>query len=434
MNTAANISLDEKLLADFELAKELDLTLGSMRSKAFEKFKTIGIPSKRNEEYKYTPFDRVIDDAYSQQLFPEKNIAPEILENILENHTYADSVKLVFINGIINADLSDIEMIEKGLSIKTFQEYSAAHKIVAQSAIQHTKDPFALLNGSFANHRLVIELNDNVELSKNVHLIFISNSGEKVIMHNKIAIVIGDKAKASFIETHLSINSTESIANHFVEFFIGSEARVNHVLVQDNGDKLIEINNTFAQLEKHSLFNTHTFSFSGKIIRNNLSILLNAPECEASLFGFYHPSAGELIDNHTLVDHRMPHCLSNELYKGVIEDRGTAVFNGKVYVRPDAQKTNAYQSNKNILMGDASVVNTKPQLEIYADDVKCSHGSSTGFIDEESMFYLQSRGIGKEKAKALLLYAYAAELLNNIEIESAKAVIEQKLAALFGYE
>ncbi|MFN4122671.1 MAG: Fe-S cluster assembly protein SufD [Flavobacteriales bacterium] len=434
MNTAANISLDEKLLADFELAKELDLTLGSMRSKAFEKFRAIGIPSKKNEEYKYAPFDRIINDAYVQQLFPEKIIAPETLENILINHTYADSIKLVFINGIINADLSDIELIEKGLNIKTFQEYSANHKIVTQSALQETKDPFALLNGSFANHRMVIELIENVALTKSIHLIFISNSSEQVLMHNKIAIVIGNHSKANFIETHLSVNSAESISNHFVEFFIGSEAKVNHVLVQDNGDKLIEINNTFANLDKHSVFNTHTFSFSGKIIRNNLNILLNAPECEASLYGFYHPSAEELMDNHTLVDHRMPHCLSNELYKGVIEDHGTAVFNGKVYVRPDAQKTNAYQSNKNILLGAASVVNTKPQLEIYADDVKCSHGSSTGFIDDESLFYLQSRGIGKERAKALLLYAYAAELLNNIEIESAKILIEQKLAALFGYE
>jgi Fe-S cluster assembly protein SufD len=432
MNSTTTIPLKEKIHTDFELVKELDLVHRVIRDKAFCKFASVGFPSKRNEEYKYTPFDRWLNDSYNQQLFPDKTLEKSALDKILKNHHYSNAIHLVFVNGVINSELSNIDQLDSSLTLKAFQEFLPEDKIVGQSVLLQSQDPFVLLNGSFSNHGMTISVKENAQIDCPIHLIFISNSAEHTLVYNKIAIQVGKFAKVDFIETQLSLNTKESFVNHFVEFFLEENALANHLLVQDLGENTLTVNNTFANLEKHSRFNTSAFSFSGKVIRNNLSILLNAQECEAHLYGFYHPSAGELMDNHTLVDHKMPHCFSNELYKGVIENEGTAVFNGKVYVRQDAQKTNAYQSNKNILMGESSVVNTKPQLEIYADDVKCSHGSSTGFIDDESMFYLRSRGIGKEKAKALLLYAYAAELLENINIEGAKAVIEEKLKILFG--
>jgi Fe-S cluster assembly protein SufD len=431
MNTTTNLSLAEKIQTDYELVKELDVALGGMREKAYERFKTIGIPSKRHEEYKYTPFDRLLHDAYQQQLFPDLSIDSASLNALLKHNHYDDAVRIIFINGVINVELSDIDKLDAAVSIKPFLEYPSAHAIVANSAVNDSKDPFVLMNTTFANHRICIEIAPKVELKNPIQLIFISNCQEQLITYNKLAVVVNKSAKVDFIETHLSLNTVEAFVNHFLEFFIAEQATVNHLLVQDIQKNQLLVNNTFIHIARHSKFHTNTFSFTGKVIRNNLSIALDAPECEAHLYGFYHPSAGELIDNHTLVDHRMPHCQSNELYKGVIENEGTAVFNGKVYVRPDAQKTNAYQSNKNILMGESSVVNTKPQLEIYADDVKCSHGSSTGFIDDEAMFYLRSRGIGQEKAKTLLLHAFAGEILENLPIASAKRNIEARLEQLF---
>ncbi len=183
--------------------------------------------------------------------------------------------------------------------------------------------------------------------------------------------------------------------------------------------------------ELNSNFNTHTFSLSGAVLRNNLNIALGAENCESHLFGLYLPKNNQLVDNHTLVDHRMPHCYSNELYKGIMSDSSTGVFNGKIYVRQDAQKTNAFQSNKNILLSDDATINTKPQLEIYADDVKCSHGTSTGKIDEEAMFYLRARGIGEESAKKLLMQAFADEVLDMIKIPALKEHIHSLVAARF---
>ena len=182
---------------------------------------------------------------------------------------------------------------------------------------------------------------------------------------------------------------------------------------------------------KGSLFNTYTYSLSGEFLRNNLNIVLADENCETHLFGLYLPRKKEHFDNHTLVDHRMPNCFSNELYKGIMSDDATGVFNGKIFVRQDAQKTNAYQSNKNMLLGDNASVNTKPQLEIYADDVKCSHGTSTGRMDEEAMFYLRSRGIGEDKAKNLLMKAFAEEVVNAIQFAPLKEYIESLIANRF---
>ncbi len=212
----------------------------------------------------------------------------------------------------------------------------------------------------------------------------------------------------------------ESLVNSVTEVVCMQNAAVDMELIQTEGDNASHINNLHVVQHRDSRVSINTITLGGKVVRNNLHARLAESNCETHLYGLYLGEGHQMIDNHTTIDHAMPHCQSNELYKGVVGDHATAVFNGKVYVRPDAQKTNAFQENKNIVLSDTANVYTKPQLEIYADDVKCSHGATTGQLDEDSLFYLQSRGIGKEAAHALLINAFANDIIENITLDTLK--------------
>ena len=207
------------------------------------------------------------------------------------------------------------------------------------------------------------------------------------------------------------------------EKFISKNAKLNSTLFQNEGHLGYSVNTNQIKQEQDSQYHNHTITLSGQLVRNNHNVLLAGQNSEANLNGLFYSKENQIIDNHTLMDHQAPHCESNELYKGIIKDKSTGVFNGKIFVRKDAQKTNAYQSSKNILLSDDASIYAKPQLEIYANDVKCSHGTSTGKIDEKALFYLNTRGIGKESAKKLLLRSFAQEIINKIEPESLKEKI-----------
>ena len=212
------------------------------------------------------------------------------------------------------------------------------------------------------------------------------------------------------------------------EAVVAENASVDFYIIQDQNEQTVNVTNTLAHQSRDSRFATHTFTLGGKMVRNNLHFTLADENCEAYMNGLYLPSGNQHFDNQSFVDHAMPNCYSNELYKGIMMDQSTGVFNGKIMVREDAQKTNAFQSNKNILLSDDAVINTKPQLEIFADDVKCSHGATIGQLDEEALFYLRARGMGKEQAKAILTEAFAGEVLDSIEIESLKNLLEERVS------
>ena len=211
------------------------------------------------------------------------------------------------------------------------------------------------------------------------------------------------------------------------EKLIEESAKLNFLTIQNEGAHSYSVNTNQVKVSKYATYSNSTFTLSGELVRNNHNVELAASNCEAHLNGLFITNGLQLVDNHTLIDHQMPHCESNELYKGIAKGKSTGVFNGKIFVRKDAQKTNAYQSSKNILLSDDATINTKPQLEIYADDVKCSHGTSTGKVDEEALFYLKARGIGDEGARKLLLQAFAQELFNKIEIPS----LQERVLNLF---
>jgi Fe-S cluster assembly protein SufD len=240
---------------------------------------------------------------------------------------------------------------------------------------------------------------------------------------------VEENAQVKIVESYCDAGKT--FHNALTEMFIGVNANADHYKIQQGQEESALLSTTQVCQEKQSVFSTHTFTLSGVFVRNNLTIVLDGEHIESHLNGLYLTRENQVVDNHTLVDHRKPNCNSNELYKGIIEDRSIATFNGKIFVRKDAQKTNAFQSNKNILLSDDGTINTKPQLEIYADDVKCSHGTSTGKLDEDKIFYLRARGLSEASAKKLLMHAFASEVVDTIKIDELRGYLEGRISERF---
>jgi Fe-S cluster assembly protein SufD len=275
---------------------------------------------------------------------------------------------------------------------------------------------------------LFIEVAANTLLDKPLHVVHVFTTGnDNVFIQPRHLIVVQKGASFKLIESVVSQKSTSKIfVNSLTEVFIEENANCDHYVLQtaQSGTRLVTATEV-SQL-RHSVYSNYTFSLPGaEIIRNNLHLSLNDKETETHLYGLYLGAGSQLIDNHSLVNHKMPHCNSNEIYKGVLTENSTGVFNGKIYVQPDAQKTNAFQQNNNLLLSDKASVNSKPQLEIFADDVKCSHGSTVGQLSKEAMFYLQSRGIGEQKARALLVKAFLFDVTEKIKIPDVEEFVNQ---------
>ncbi|HYK56154.1 MAG TPA: Fe-S cluster assembly protein SufD, partial [Flavisolibacter sp.] len=241
-------------------------------------------------------------------------------------------------------------------------------------------------------------------------------------------IYVSENAQMQLVENHSTLGSGESFANGVVEIVVEKDAVVEYYKIQNDAAHTNQVSTTHIRQIGKSYTHTVTISLNGNIVRNNLNVVLEAEHCESHLYGLYFLKGTSHVDNHTVVDNAKPNCLSNELYKGIINDSATGVFNGKIFVQPQAQKTNAYQTNKNILLSDAASVNTKPQLEIFADDVKCSHGCTIGRLDEEGLFYLQSRGIHEDVARSLLVHAFAVDVLEHIKPVAIRQYVDRLIS------
>jgi Fe-S cluster assembly protein SufD len=287
-----------------------------------------------------------------------------------------------------------------------------------------TNDAFVAINTAFSNKGLFIYFTKSSK--QPLHIINITSAKTDSFINPRQLFVVADNCEATVIETFVSEEKTAKVFhNHLTEVVVGENAHFTNYRLQNERNNLFQVNTTQAFVKKYGNYNTNTFTFGGSLVRNNLNVVLGSDSCEANLNGLFFGKGTQLIDNHTLVDHQFPNCPSNELYKGIVKDKATGIFNGKIYVRKDAQKTNAYQSSKNILLSDDATINTKPQLEIYADDVKCSHGTSTGKIDADALFYLKARGIGEESARKLLLLAFSGEVINKIQIDELKTRVSE---------
>jgi Fe-S cluster assembly protein SufD len=382
-----------------------------------------GIPSARHEDYKYCNMDAILRKEFKrldQRFADPGNVASYKLE---------DTITLVVLNGTYSAALSD-KIILKGLHIQALSELDAPARKLIASAADVESDAFIALNTAFSSDGFHLKIEKGASLQIPLHILYISGSEAEAMVNTRNLIEIGEGAEATIIEEQVIFGQGKVFSNYLSEKFVAPHARLNSVLFQNEGTQGFSVNTTQVQVEGQGYYDNTTITLSGQLVRNNHNVVFLGERAEAHLNGLFSSKGSQLVDNHTLMDHRVPHCESRELYKGIIQDKSTGVFNGKIFVRKDAQKTNAYQSSKNILLSDDATINTKPQLEIYADDVKCSHGTSTGKIDENALFYLNARGIGKESARKLLLSSFALEVIAKIEVDS----LREKVTNLFERE
>ena len=424
-------TLKDKLNSEFELSKLFLFGNTQLRDKAMKSFYEQGIPTRKHEEYKYTRIDVMLKEEFN--FSTEKNCKDEQIEHL----KFLKSAYVVIIeNGVFVEGLSNLENLPKGLTLCSLVDAVKSNSLVfekhyAQYADVNT-DPFIALNTAMTKDGVFIHIAKNTIIEKPIHIIHVSTALQNTIIHPRNLIVVDENARVKIIESFETLDSTAKMFNNaLTEIVVDKRAIVDHYNVQDEKEFGYLVNTTQVIQQKQSIFSTHTITLSGSLVRNNLTLVLDDERIESHLNGLYLTTGNQVVDNHTVVDHRKPNCNSNELYKGIIDGKSTATFNGKIFVRKDAQKTNAFQSNKNILLSEAGTINTKPQLEIYADDVKCSHGSTTGKLDEDKIFYLRARGLSTESAKKLLMHAFASEVVNTIKIETLREYVEEKISNTF---
>jgi len=424
-------TIKDKLIYEFENPKLFLFGDTQLRNQAMESFYKQGIPTRKHEEYKYTRVDLMLKGEFD--FLSNKNCSDAQIEQL---KFLKDAYVVIIENGIFVEGLSNLQNLPKGLTICSLVHAETSNSPVFEKHYAQyadvNADPFIALNTAMTKDGVLIHIAKNVILEKPIHVIHISTAFENTITHPRNLIVVDENAQGIIIESFETVDSkAKTFCNALTEIVVDKHAIVHHYKIQDEKEFGYLMNTTQVIQQKQSVFSTHTFTLSGSLVRNNLTLVLDDEHTESHLNGLYLTAQNQVVDNHTVVDHRKPNCNSNELYKGIIDGKSTATFNGKIFVRKDAQKTNAFQSNKNILLSEDGTINTKPQLEIYADDVKCSHGTTTGKLDEEKIFYLRTRGIGRVNAKILLMHAFASEVVDTIKIEALREYIEEKISTTF---
>ena len=399
---------------------------------AFNAFDKFGIPVK-HEEWKYTRISNVFNRDYQFAAGGQQSSLTK--DDIAAFHLpgYEQANELVFVNGNYSADLSVIR--SSSLQLLSLQE-AAEHvdycdlvlKNVGHSS-NYLKDGINALNTAFIQNGIFVFVLPGKVAEHPVYIYNITDGRQaNVLSQPRSLFYVSERAELQLVETYITIGQSESFTNQVMEIVIEKEAVVHYCKIQNDKAETNQVSTThFRQIGK-SYVHAVTISLNGGIVRNNLNMVMEAERSESHMYGLYFIKGNAHVDNHTVVDNVKPHCLSNELYKGIIDDNATAVFNGKIFVQQIAQKTNAYQSNKNILLSDGATVNTKPQLEIFADDVKCSHGCTVGRLDEEGLFYLRSRGIPEKIARSLLVHAFAVDILEHIKSEPIRNYVDELIS------
>jgi Fe-S cluster assembly protein SufD len=430
------MSLKSKLVSSylaFDDHLDDDSPIHDIRKKAIDTFEEKGFPTKKEEDWKYTSLNAIINKDYSISPKVDKEVKYEkVREYFLHD---IDSYKIVFIDGVFSSFLS--KTTHDGLdvcllsSVLSKQKYKAI--IEAYYNKIASKDSITSLNTAFAKEGAYINIPNNKEVDKPIEIINFSTGNETALMMQpRNLIIVGENTHVQIIERHQSLSDNAVFTNSVTEIFAEKRAYLDFYKIQNDKENASLIDNTFIHQEQNSNCNVHTFSLGGKITRNNLNFSQNGEHCDSTLKGVTILKAKQHVDHNTLVNHISPNCESHQDYKGLYADSSTGVFNGRVIVEKEAQKINAFQKNNNILIDDNATVNAKPQLEIFADDVKCSHGCTIGQFDEDALFYIRSRGIGLKEAQALLMYAFANTVLETVKIPELKRRINKLIAEKIG--
>lgn len=400
-----------------------------IEQQAFDNFNKLGIPTSRNEEWKYTRIAAVFNKEFS--ISPSQPISVEEIDTVrLPGHEEAN--ELVFVNGVFMDAFSTLRSASL-IVLPMQQAIEGEYKEIITRHLGHSgkyiRDGIHALNTAFVQQGLFLQVKRGREVEHPVYIYNITDArSSNVLAQPRTLINVSENAKVQLVETYATLGAEESFTNQVTEIVVEQDARVEYYKIQNDASQNSQVSTTHFKQTGKSHVHAVTITLNGGIVRNNLNIAMAADHSEAHLYGLYFLKGNTHADNHTVVDNIRPHCLSNELYKGIVDDQATAVFNGKIFVQPLAQKTNAFQSNKNILLSDDATVNTKPQLEIYADDVKCSHGCTVGQLDDEGLFYLRSRGISESTARSMLIHAFAIDILEHIKPARIRNYVDELIS------
>ncbi|MFN4110688.1 MAG: Fe-S cluster assembly protein SufD [Ignavibacteria bacterium] len=396
-----------------------------IKKSSLNKLMEIGFPTQKIEDWKYTNILPIV----------EKNFKPSNLIDSWRNKQIIEATKKLIDNDPILANLSSnqlvfidghfVEALSKTQNTDDFEilPIKKAIKEKLEPVKKHfnryveIENGFNALNNLFFSDGIFINVKDNIVEDEPIVIVFVQSGVDELMINPRNLIVVGNNSKIRLIESYISLEASQNFTNTITEIFISENSFLEHYKFQNESILGFHIGKTQTQLERNSNFISHNLAFGGLITRNDINIVLDGEGAESHFYGLYFVKDKQHIDNHTLVDHSKPYCLSNEFYKGILSENSRGVFNGKIIVRKGAQKTNAYQSNKNLLLSGNAKIDTKPQLEIFADDVRCTHGATVGQIDDDSLFYLRSRGIDEKNARSLLINAFANDVLSNMTFE-----------------
>ena len=427
------MELKEKLVSSFMAFEEqidVNSDLHEVRTSAIKNFENKGFPTKKEEAWKYTSLNSVLKNDFS--VFPksENNIEfADVKKYFLHE---IDTYKVVFIDGVFSSFLSSTTHDGIDVCLMSSALNKPKYKMVIDNyfnKIANLDESLTSLNTAFANEGAYINIPKSKVVDKPIEIMYFSTGSEAALLvQPRNLVVVGENSHVQIIERHQSLNENPVLTNSVTEIFAQKRAIVDYYKIQNDNLEANLIDNTYVSQKQETNVSVNTFSFGGNLTRNNLNFYHYGERIVSNLNGITIIGDKQHVDHYTLVQHSTPNCESHQDYKGIFSDRSTGVFNGKIYVEKEAQKTNAFQKSNNILLSDKATINAKPQLEIFADDVKCSHGCTIGQLDESAMFYMQQRGIPKKEAKALLMYAFANTVLESVKIPEVKERITKLIA------
>jgi Fe-S cluster assembly protein SufD len=404
--------------------------LGDLRAAGAGGFAAVGFPTTRDEEWRHTSVAPLAAAKFTPAPDHTSAVTRDAIDRFLP--AGADATVLAFVNGHVAPHLStpstDVT-VERLANVMAQQPELARAHLGRYAAVNG--HPFAALNTAFVDDGAFVSIARGVIVPKPIHLLFLSTAaGAATVSHPRVLVLAGEHSQATIVETYAGLDDGVYFTNAVSEIVVGSAAVVDHYKVQRESARAYHIGAMFVHGDRTAVFSSHSIAMGAAIARNDVVAVLGGEGIDCTLNGVYFVDGDRLVDTHTTIDHAMPHCGSHEVYKGILADKGRAVFNGKIVVRPDAQKTDAKQTNKALLLSDEATINTKPQLEIFADDVKCTHGAAIGQLDEDAIFYLRARGIGLHDARNMLVHAFVGEILDRVKIEPLRTGVEQDLFAM----
>ncbi len=431
------MDLKEKLLSSFMAFEErIDVhsELHDLRTLALKNFEDKGFPTKKDEAWKYTSLNAILKNDFT--VFPKQDTTIEYNEVRKYFLHEIDTYKVVFIDGVFNSFLSSTTHDGIDVCLMSSALNKPKYKMVIDTyfnEIASKEESLTSLNTAFAIEGAYINIPKSKVADKPIEIMYFSTGNEAALLvQPRNLVVVGENSHVQIIERHQSLTENPVLTNSVTEIFAQKRAIVDYYKIQNDNLQANLIDNTFVSQKQESHVSVNTFCFGGNLTRNNLNFYHLGERIVSTLNGITIIGEKQHVDHYTLVQHSQPNCESHQDYKGIFSDKSTGVFNGKIYVEREAQKTNAFQKSNNILLSDKATINAKPQLEIFADDVKCSHGCTIGQLDETAMFYMQSRGIPKKEAKALLMYAFSNAVIESIKIPELKQRITKIIATKLG--